>query len=115
MRKPMTLLLVPLLALGLAGCVMHRTPVRPPEGFIFSQYKAPLTIDFDGTKMATKVGSASTMYMYVPLVGLSFAWDRCDIEKAAQAAGLTTVHYADYEVIKVFGVFGKFTVHAHGE
>ena len=115
MRKLLVLLLLPALALSLAGCVAHRTPVRPPEGLLFTQYKAPLTVNFENAKLGTKTGVAKTMYIFVPFIGIDFAWSRCDIEAAAKNGGIQTVTYADYEVIKVLGLFGEFTVRAHSD
>jgi len=119
MRKRTVLFLLPALVGLCAGCALSRTPVAPPAGAIFTHYKAPLTVDFDNTKVCNKVGRASTFYFRVPyvssLVDLSFAWNRCDIEAAAREGGLRTVHYADYEVFQVLDVFGRFTVHAYGE
>ena len=119
MRKSIALFLLPALVVLFAGCALSGAPVSPPGGLLFSHYKAPLTVDFDKTKVCDKVGHASTFYLKIPYVSsfvdLSFAWNRCDIDAAAKQGGLGTVHYADYEVFTVLDVFGRFTVHAYGE
>ena len=61
-------------------------------------------------------GSSSTFYFKEPILGLfDFAWDDCDIETAAANGGISTVHYADYSVMQLLGLFGRTTVTAHGE
>jgi hypothetical protein len=118
MRLVIALLLLPAVVMA-GGCgtpAMHDTPVEPPPGAVFSQYKAPLTVDVDQTDIQSKSGSASTRYLLVPFFGaLSFAWERCDIEQAAKNGGLTTVHHADYELLNVLGIYQEFTVHAYGQ
>ncbi|MHC4789028.1 MAG: TRL domain-containing protein [Planctomycetota bacterium] len=37
------------------------------------------------------------------------------MEHAARNGGLTKVHYADYEILEILGIFGQFTVRAYGE
>jgi hypothetical protein len=117
MKTLIALLLLPaVVLLGGCGRMIHQTPIRPPMGVIFSQYKAPLTTDVEKTEIKTAVGSASTQYLLIPIVGaLTFSWDRCDIEEAARQGGLKVVHHADYELFNVLGIYQKFTVHAYGE
>ena len=141
MRKRLVLLLL-LVAVGLPGCYsMTTVPVQPPYGAIYTRFRAPLTVDYNGTKVAEtgaqsateevsglfgrytvkaagcKVGTASTTYLSIPVwyTSLDLAWDRCDIEAAAKQGGIQKVHYADYEVEEVLGIFGRFTVRAYGE
>ncbi len=141
MCKGLVLLLL-LVAVGLPGCLgLTTAPVQPPHGAIYTRIRAPLTVNYHNTKVADtqaqpateevngifgrytakaagcKVGTASTTYLSIPLwyISLDFAWDRCDIETAAKQGGLQKVHYADYEVEEVLGIFGRFTVRAYGE
>jgi hypothetical protein len=110
--------LVGLLALALtcAGCIAWQAPVRPPGGALYTHYRAPLTPDVAGVKVAARSGTASTMFVRDPLItGQAFAWQDASIEAAAEEGGLTSVHYADYEILAVLGIFGEFTVTAHGE
>ena len=109
MRKLIVLLLLPLLLL--AGCTYHRTPVKPPRGLIFSEYRAPLSVDLEGKARAnpSKVGTAQSRAL------LGFAWENCDVKTAAANGGITTIHYADYEVLNVLMIYSEFTVMVYGE
>ncbi len=123
--KGQTKRLAPLLVaagcLLISGCTLvpgfspfPNTPVLPPPGFIFTNYKAPLTVDFKGDELGSKKGSASTMYLHEPFLQTSWAWGDVSIEAAAQNGGIKEVTYADYEVLAVLGLFGRFTIYAHG-
>ncbi len=90
-----------------------RVPVDPPRGMLFTHYRAPLTANFGEVPVSDKVGTASTFY--VDLWGYDFAWDDVSIEAAAREGGLSRVHYADYEVLQILGIFAQFTVRAYGE
>ena len=110
MRNVAILMLLPVLLM--TGCAYHKTPVRPPEGLIFTEYRAPLSIDFEGNETRTnapKMGTARSRAI------LGFAWDQCDIKTAAANGGINTIYYADYEVLKVFWLYGEFTVRVFGE
>jgi hypothetical protein len=116
MRKSIALVLLTAFATLLAGCVLQKTPVVPPVGALYTEYTAPLTVNFNNTKVSTKPpGSSSTMYIHIPYIDLTFAFDQCDIQTAAANGRLTTVHYADYKIMSVLGIFGEFTVYAYGE
>ena len=98
------------------GCTSWRVPVQPPAGILFTQHRAPLSINSSGVPTGGKVGTASTMYVRdVIITGMGIAWDDASIEAAAREGGITKIHYADYEVLSVLGVFGQFTVRVHGE
>ena len=106
------LILLPFVA---TGCALYRTPVIPPQGFLFSQYSAPLTIDFDKTQTGARVGKASTLWIREPFLGTSYAWEDASISAAARNGGIKKVYYADYEWLQVLGLFGRFTVVVHGD
>ena len=112
------ILLIPLLAavLLLTGCAtVFTVPVRPPMGVLITNYKAPLTVNFHETPVCTKRGVASTLYFRdFLLTGMDFGWGEAGIDDAAKNGNLKTVEYADYEMLSVLGVFGKFTVVARG-
>ena len=97
-----------------SGCV-HRAPVVPPIGLLFTSYRAPLVTDFDETPLGTKHGEAVVMFVAEPFLGTSVAWGEADIETAAEEGGITTVHYADYDALIVLGFFRRFTVRVYGE
>ncbi|MHC4514686.1 MAG: TRL-like family protein [Planctomycetota bacterium] len=91
-------------------------PVAPPAGWLYSAYKAPLMTNMEETSAsATKTGKATTMFIRIIYAGLDFAFDDASLEAAARNGGITKIHYADYEVTTVLGLFGKFTTIVHGE
>jgi hypothetical protein len=110
-------LLLPLATLLLcSGCSTWRAPVEPPRGALFTQYRAPLTADVSNVPVSGKTGVASTMYVRdIILTRQNIAWDDASIDKAARNGGLSKVHYADYEILEVLGIFGEFTVRVYGE
>ncbi len=98
------------------GCTTWRAPVEPPPGLLFTHYRAPLTADVAGVPTGGKTGTASTLYVRDPIItGMGIAWADASIEAAAAEGDITKIHYADYEVLSVLGVFGQFTVRVHGE
>ena len=102
--------------LFLASCATPRSKFVPPMGGIVTQVKAPLTTDLEGIEIKDTSGSVSSLYFHdFIFTGLSFAWDDCSIEKAAQAGNLKSVEYADYESFSILGFFGKTTVTAYGD
>ena len=113
----MALLAAPLIFL--CGChTMWHAPVVPPQGWLFTQVKAPLTTNFKGTPVgaaAPKEASDSSLYIYdFIFTGLSFGWDDVAIQRIAKQGGIKEVAYADYEGFLVCGVFGRFTITVHG-
>ena len=123
-------MMVRILAAGLAilflllanGCSYNarsfpRVPLAPPPGFVFTQIKAPLSLDYAATaSQPPKTGSAMTHYVGLPFYDvISFAWnDTANVETAARNGGITEIEYADYELLQVLGVYSQFTVHAYG-
>lgn len=104
-------------AFGLCtGCFRWETPVQPPNGLIFTKYRAPLMQDVTDVTVATKSGESTVTYVQdVLFTGGGIAWDDAAIQQAAERGGLTKVHYADYEVMSILGIFGTFKVIAYGE
>lgn len=99
-----------------AGCMTWQAPVQPPRGLLITVYSAPLTTDFAQTPVGGKTGKATTLYLRdIIFTGQTLAWDDASVATAARNAGLTTITYADYEILEVLGVFGKFTIRVHGE
>ena len=101
----------------MGGCAPHRAPVVPPVGLIFTHYKAPLTTEFDRTKVCSKSGTAGTSLLDIPnpWAPLDFAWKNAAIEKAAANGQITKVQYADYEVYSILGIYVRFKVTVYGE
>ena len=98
-----------------AGCVAWKAPVVPPRGGIYTHYSAPLTLNGTPAPVCQKHGQSSTRYVAYFNFLLSVAWADAALQAAAQDGGLTKVHYADYEVLSVLGVYAEFTVRAYGE
>ena len=127
MRQILYVAFVSALGLTLTGCVAFTTPVRPPCGALFTCYKAPLTTNVHHTPVAVlssdgqlrlralSSGKASTFYIHdIVFTGLSLAWDDASLHRAARNGRLRVVEYADYEMLAILGVFGRFSVIAHG-
>jgi len=112
-------LLLPALAaliLGATGCGLFRAPVIPPQGILFSQVTAPLSLDFDETPVCAKHGEATSRFFHEPLfTQLEFAWDKALLADAARNGGLSKVYYADYTHTNILGIYSTFTVRAYGE
>lgn len=104
-----------LLASGAACQALPVVPVRPPPGLIVTALQAPLTTNFENVSVGDKEGSASAFYLREPFFGLSVSWGDASIKAAASNGYLKTVSYCDYDVTQVLGLFGLFTVTAHGE
>ena len=110
---------------GLSSCAVNLNPVKapvvPPSGAIFTLYKAPLDVDFsddNGTPTEVRgleMGDARAHYIYIPQVGIDFAWGDASIEAASLDGGLSTVEYADYELLSVLGIYVSTTIEAHGK
>ena len=100
-----------LVATGCAGAGIYGAPVIPPPGMMFAQVSAPLSIGSLGnTKVSTKHGSATAEN----ILGLIATGD-CSIQAAATSAGITTIHYADYNFYNILGIYSKFTTIVYGE
>lgn len=93
-------------------------PVRPPGGALFTWVSAPVDTNFSQTPVGSKTGTSETRYLYIPngnSLPLSFAWGDARIAEAAADAGITTVHYADYEFLNILGVYNQLTVRVSGD
>jgi hypothetical protein len=98
-----------------AGCAVWKAPVVPPSGAIYTHYSAPLTLNDKPLAVCAKKGTASTRYVALLYPMYSVSWADAALKTAAENGGLTRVHYADYEVLSVLGVYAEFTVRAYGE
>ncbi len=95
--------------LSLTGCL--HAPFVPPTGMAFSQFDAPLDVDFQNTDMAgMKKGSAET----ISILGL-FATGDASSKAAAEKGGITKIVHADYEYFNILGIFQKTTVIVYGK
>jgi len=106
-----------------ASSGLPRAPVRPPWGFIFTQYSAPLDYEFNkgGTPTPTgmtmrKGSSESHFVMLWPISSLlSVGVGDSDFDNAVKDGNLSTVHYADYEYMNILFLYTRTKVHVYGE
>ena len=100
-----------------SGCASYKAPFEPPHGILFGSTKAPIQTEMGkgGAQVADTYGMSSSYYVREPFfTWLSFAWDECSVEEAAQEGNLASVSYADCEYFHVLGIFCKMTVKAYG-
>ena len=118
MKKPLMIAAALSMVIGLAGCASHRAPVMPPPGFVFARYKAPLMTNAHGKELGPKTGTAHTYYVNIPFLWpypIDFAWEDACLREAARNGDISTVRFADYEVLNILGLYTQFKVHAYGE
>lgn len=97
------------LVLTLTGCI--HAPFVPPTGMAFTQFEAPLDVDFQNTDLTgMKKGTAET----ISVLGLIAVGDASS-KAAAEKAQITKIVHADYEYFNVLGVFQKTTVIVYGK
>ena len=96
----------------LAGCA-YRTPIRPPQGALFTHIRAPLSTEMSGDMTWERKGDAKTLYLGWGV--WSFGWGDCSIEAAAKHGHISRISYADYEFTSFLWVFRKLTVHVYGD
>lgn len=110
-----TFLLGGMFVLLLSGCISPpKAEFIPPEGILFSNYKAPLLIDYDQTEINSDSGKASCSAFHDILITLmSFGWGDCSIDEATQNGRLNRIGVADYEYLSFLRIYGKTTVHVY--
>ena len=84
-------------------------PFSPPQALLFSNFEAPLSIEFDKTQIGPKEGRANT-YSFLGLITVGNA----SIQEAAKNGHISRVNHADYEHFNLL-VFQKTTVIVYGE
>jgi len=100
--------LVLFILLSLSGC--GHAPFAPDGGLFYTDVKAPLSLEYNKTKVSSKVGESSAISVLY-LVGVGDA----SVEEAAKRAGITTIEYVEYRYQRVYFFFSKTTVYVHGE
>lgn len=95
------------LLLFLSACTT--APFSPPQTFLYTDIKAPLSLEFDKTELGPKQGTAST-YSFFGLVSAGDA----SIQQAARNGQIKKVTHADYEHFN-FLFFQKTSVIVYGE
>lgn len=97
------------IGLSLVGCI--RAPFVPPQGYAFSQTKAPLDVDFNDTQMTgMNRGTAEV----INILGL-FSFGDASAKTAAENGRISTIVHADYEHFNILGLFQKTTVIVYGK
>jgi hypothetical protein len=105
----LSLFIIAAMVLSLTGCLT--APFVPPTGMAFSQFDAPLDVDFQNTDMSgMKKGTAETM----SILGLVAVGDASS-QAAAQNGGITKIVHADYEYFNILGIVQKTTVIVYGK
>lgn len=104
-----------LLAAGSAlGCASSpvTVPVAPPSGLLFSYQSAPLETNFEATPVGARKGEAQLHFLREPFfTNLPLVtWGDASLEEAAREGGIQTVHYVDYQVLSVLGIYVQLTV-----
>ena len=105
------------------GCALPprppNAPVIPPLGWLYTSYKAPLEVNYQGSDFGTRVGRAKTHYICIPgiITGIpiDIAWGDAAMRDAAKDGGITHVKGADYEFLQVIGLYAELTVHCYGD
>jgi hypothetical protein len=101
------------------GCTLSpvAVPVAPPHGLLFSYQAAPLETDFEATPAAGKQGVAEVHFLREPFfTNLPLVtWGDASLEAAMREGGIQTIHYVDYEVLSVLGIYVQLTVEVSGE
>lgn len=104
--------------LSLAACGAQRiaSPVIPGQGLLYTSYKAPVQVNFNATPRGSKHGEGIVTYLREPLfTQFDVAFGDASVAKAASSAGITTIHYTDYEVLSILGVYVQFKLHVYGD
>ena len=110
MKKVFATLFVMLL---LQGCVSPpNAPFVPSTGAIYTELKAPLSLDYDNQKVIKTYGQASTTHVAYYI--LSFAIGDASLNKALKDGMLDKAAYVDYEWFSLLGIYGKLKVNAYG-
>ena len=106
MKKYLSIAIVMLL---LTGCTT--APFMPSTGALYSDTKAPLSLEYHNTDMGRKVGQASAH----SFIGL-FAFGDASVQSAAKDGEIKVIKHTDYEFTNVFfGLFTKTTVYVYGD
>lgn len=109
MMKRLLVLLV--FSAGLAtltGCLS--APVIPPIGIAFSEFQAPLDIDYNETDTTGKMGISES----TSILGLVATGD-ASAKAAAMDGDITVIDHADYEYFNVLGVFQRYRTVVYGQ
>ena len=95
--------------------------VIPPRGLLYTNFKAPLTINFKDTNMGEKQGVKKTTLINIPTfylpvqVPLDFDFGKVGLKETAEKADMKSIDYIDYEYTNILGVYKSLEVIPHGK
>lgn len=112
MKKMLAILFV---MLFLQACTLSppTVPFQPSQGVLYTDYTAPLTINFDKTKQVETVGLSETKHVAVYF--FRFAFGDASLKKAIEEGELKNALYADYSWLNILSIFGRLEVRVYGE
>ena len=111
MRIALAIVALGTACLLLSGCTgVAFAPVIPPPAFVFTQYQAPLDVDYQNSPVTGKKGESSC----INVLGLVSVGD-ASARAAAEDANITRIEHADYGMLSVLGIFSKYTTIVYGE
>lgn len=98
----------------------YRAPVIPPVGFLYSDFKAPLTAG--QTDFGSKKGVATSHQIGLPpipvgglIAGLDLiGWGDASDKAAAKNGGITNVAHIDYRMEVILFFYRRFTTEVYG-
>jgi hypothetical protein len=102
--------LLPALLLGaflLSGCAAGVQ--TPASAGLYTSTQGPVAVG-ESDASSSKTGKASAQ----SILGI-FATGDASIKKAAESAGISTIHHVDYQAKNYLGLYGKYTVVVYGE
>lgn len=101
------------------GCASSRieVPVRPPPALLFEFISAPAQTNFGGTPVGKKSATGTLHYLQDPiLTNLPIiTWGEAGVEAIAADAGIEEVHFVDYGIVSVLGVYVELRVYVSGD
>lgn len=95
----------------LTGCGPY-VEFQPPTGLLFTNVTAPLTLNVDDTKTVHREGKAKSYNVDYRGIGLTVGDN--SLERALDRGLLRRAAYADYELLRVLGVFERWSVNVYG-
>lgn len=117
---PRTIAALALVALsGASACASSRVvaPVKPPPTLLFESFTVPADTNFESTPIGSRRGSAKVQFLQDPIfTGLPIiTWGDASVATAAAKGGIREIHYVDYDVLSVLGIYLEVEVHVSGD
>ncbi len=111
MKKALVSCVLLLFAVSIfTGCAAQAmSPYTPVTGLWYTEVQGPYAVTSNVTQ-SPKMGSG-TVESYLGLV----ARGDISIDTIAKEAGITEIHYVDYETMSILGLYAEVTVKVYGE